>query len=67
MKGSFFEICRIYFSEFDECSSNPCKNSGTCVDKLADYQCTCLNGFTGKDCETGECSFDFSLVTLAII
>ena len=38
----------------DECSSNPCKNSGTCVEKVADYQCTCLIGFTGKNCESGE-------------
>ena len=41
----------------DECSSTPCQNSGICVDKFADYQCTCLNGFTGKNCETGEWYF----------
>ena len=41
-------------SETDECSSSPCQNSGACVDKFADYQCTCLNGYTGKNCETGE-------------
>ena len=48
-KRSFFNS-----SERNECSSNPCQNSGTCVDKIADYQCTCLNGFTGKNCEIGE-------------
>ena len=42
------------YSEVDECSSTPCQNSGTCVDKVADYQCTCLNGYTGKNCEMGE-------------
>jgi len=36
----------------NECSSNPCQNSGKCVEKIADYHCKCLNGFTGKNCET---------------
>ena len=49
VKNGFLNI-----SESDECSSNPCKYSGTCVDKFADYQCTCSNGFTGRNCETGE-------------
>ena len=48
-------ITDIFISlDRNECSSNPCQNSGTCVDTIADYQCTCLNGFTGKNCENGE-------------
>ncbi|XP_046553547.1 LOW QUALITY PROTEIN: uncharacterized protein LOC124262974 [Haliotis rubra] len=35
------------------CSPQPCKNSGTC-NSWGDvrYQCTCLPGFTGVNCET---------------
>ncbi|XP_065061043.1 uncharacterized protein LOC135688224 isoform X1 [Rhopilema esculentum] len=36
----------------NECSSNPCMNSGTCTDMVADYKCTCMDGYTGKNCET---------------
>ena len=42
------------FLDYNECSSSPCQNSGTCVDKVGDYSCTCLNGYTGKNCETGK-------------
>lgn len=38
----------------DECNSrvgNPCKNGGTCTDLDGDYECSCVNGFMGKNCE----------------
>ena len=35
----------------DECSPNPCKNGGTCRDKISSYSCTCLNGYTGTNCQ----------------
>ena len=28
----------------DECVSEPCKNGGTCRDKLDSYQCDCPKG-----------------------
>ncbi|XP_043274627.1 protein crumbs isoform X2 [Venturia canescens] len=35
------------------CSSNPCKNSGTCVeDSKGDFTCTCPHGYTGALCES---------------
>lgn len=46
----------LYCEEFDSCQSNPCKNGATCVDKKSgfnnEYECKCVFGFTGKNCET---------------
>ena len=40
-----------------QCEHAQCENGATCVDKVADYVCACLPGFTGKDCgeEINEC------------
>ena len=42
------------FSEIDECGSDPCLHSSTCIDKMAGYECMCVGGYTGPNCETGE-------------
>ncbi|XP_053230849.1 coagulation factor IX-like [Podarcis raffonei] len=33
------------------CKSRPCKNGGTCQCKPNDYQCLCLDGYEGRNCE----------------
>ena len=33
--------------------NGPCKNGGTCNNTLGGYTCTCPEGWTGPDCETG--------------
>eukprot|EP00057_Strongylocentrotus_purpuratus_P018374 XP_011672848.1 PREDICTED: putative protein TPRXL isoform X4 [Strongylocentrotus purpuratus] len=38
-------------NETDECASNPCVNNGTCVDLLNDYNCICVPGYEGKNCQ----------------
>lgn len=32
----------------NECWSNPCLNGGTCIDGIANFNCICLEGFTGS-------------------
>ena len=49
-----FPYALVSSSDGNECSSNPCMNSGTCTDMIADYKCTCKDGYTGKNCETGR-------------
>ena len=38
----------------DECSSMPCLNSGTCYEQLHGYICSCIDGYEGRHCESGE-------------
>ena len=41
-------------SDINECISKPCRNGGTCTDKLDGYDCTCANGYAGSACQTSE-------------
>ena len=40
--------------DINECSPNPCLNSGTCEDGINSYTCHCADGYTGPNCETGN-------------
>ena len=42
----------------DECSSDPCRNGGSCVDLFNGFVCRCPPQFEGRTCETdvNECS-----------
>ena len=42
------------FVDINDCADNPCLNSGTCSDGVNSYTCSCITGFTGKDCETSK-------------
>ena len=41
-------------TDIDECSSNPCRNGGLCVDLINSYQCVCQPGYNGINCKIGE-------------
>ena len=38
----------------NECSSDPCINGGTCTDGVNQFTCSCIDGYIGTKCETGE-------------
>ena len=41
----------IFFLAVDHCYGGPCLNNGSCVNSLDGYQCDCLEGFQGPNCE----------------
>ena len=43
-------------TDIDECASYPCDNGGNCTDLADGYECSCLPGFTGSDCESSMLS-----------
>ena len=44
----------IFFSDVDDCQSDPCENGGTCIDKIDSFVCLCLPSYEGEMCEKGE-------------
>ena len=39
--------------DIDDCSDSPCTN-GACTDLVADVNCSCDAGYTGKRCDAGK-------------
>lgn len=60
-------------TDVDECSSDPCRNGGICIDQLNSYYCQCLPGYTGNhsiresSVRTKPCSPFSILYTLSAI
>ena len=46
-------------SDINECNSRPCENGATCNDEINAYNCSCVDGYNGTNCETGM--FNYSL------
>ncbi|XP_076198018.1 sushi, nidogen and EGF-like domain-containing protein 1 isoform X8 [Aptenodytes patagonicus] len=42
-------------SEGQNCSTNPCRNGGTCARDAESYHCDCRPGFKGRFCELAAC------------
>lgn len=51
--GSDSHMC--FAGEGQNCSTNPCRNGGTCARDAESYHCDCRPGFKGRLCELGEC------------
>lgn len=41
-------------TDIDDCLPNPCQNNGTCTDFVNEFQCTCVAGFNGTNCESSK-------------
>ena len=39
--------------DIDDCQSNPCLNGGSCTDGINNYTCSCLPGYTARNCGIG--------------
>ena len=50
----YFESILLLLLDVNECVSSPCKNSGTCLDRVNMYDCDCVSGYTGAMCESGD-------------
>lgn len=37
-------------TDINDCAPNSCKNGGTCIDLINGFQCSCADGFAGKNC-----------------
>ena len=48
-------------TEINECLSSPCVNDATCTDNVNSYTCTCVDGYTGTNCETGMLNLHLSV------
>jgi len=48
------ETLLFFQPDIDDCQSSPCENGGLCSDKLNDYACSCIQGYTGKNCATSK-------------
>lgn len=49
---------------YNDCSTEPCMNGGTCILQKPGYYCSCLEGYDGRNCE--QTSATFSEGTYAI-
>jgi len=44
----------VGFAEIRTCSTNPCKNNGTCRDTSTGFVCDCQLPFQGEDCSQSK-------------
>merc|ERR1719209_1636236 len=42
----------------NECLNDPCQNGGTCHNEVPLYNCKCLHGYFGRNCENGRPNTD---------
>ena len=44
----------VSFLDIDDCVRVTCSFHGTCVDGVNSHTCSCEEGYTGDNCETGR-------------
>lgn len=55
-----FTLKLVCITDSDDCTPNPCRNNGTCIDRIADFECNCKNGWKGKTCTLKDSHCDHS-------
>lgn len=55
----------MYYTDSDECSTNPCHEDATCSALDGSYTCECNDGFTGDglSCKSTSILDHFMLIT----
>ena len=54
LRYSALNIIAFHIPDTDDCAAKPCKNGGTCTDRVSGYSCACAPGFEGTNCMTSE-------------
>ena len=46
----------IFFATdiYNECGSSPCRSGATCEDKVGEFLCHCVHGYSGDTCDDGR-------------
>lgn len=44
----------LFILDINDCIGNPCRNGGTCVDRVNSFQCVCPDGWEGQLCDHSE-------------
>jgi Notch-like protein len=50
----FSVLFSLKYLDIDDCENQSCMHDGTCIDKVNNYTCQCIPGYTGVNCETGK-------------
>lgn len=50
----FHNKLSLLYTDINDCQPDPCENNGTCIDLVNDYQCDCVAGFNGINCENSK-------------
>ena len=53
---TFTYLCLDFYTDTDECASDPCQNGATCNDQVNGYTCACAPGYESTHCEIGKSS-----------
>ena len=59
-------MCHNLLSDINECNSRPCENGATCNDEVDAYNCSCVDGYNGTNCETGMSSYHYHKIVLGV-
>lgn len=56
----------VLIAEINNCDSSPCQNNGTCTNRVNNYTCNCIPGFTGGNCETRKLHSNTVIIIIVV-